>query len=92
MTQEAPELRILDDDLWQAVKARQVENWIERDERRQADVAAINARRRPRYLFSGLTKMRLLRRRLLGDLDDPDRLRHSSQQGHLQQPCEHPAR
>ena len=56
VTQEAPELRILDDDLWQAVKERQAKNKIERDENGQPDVAAINARRRPRYLFSGLTK------------------------------------
>jgi DNA invertase Pin-like site-specific DNA recombinase len=54
--QEAPELRILDDELWQAVKARQAENKIERDDRGRADVGAINTRRRPKYLFSGLTK------------------------------------
>ena len=54
--QEAPELRILDDDLWQAVKARQGENKIERDDNGDADVSAINYRRRPKYLFSGLTK------------------------------------
>ena len=54
--QEAPELRILDDDLWQAVKARQGENKIERDDNGDAHVSAINYRRRPKYLFSGLTK------------------------------------
>ncbi len=54
--QEAPELRILDGDLWQAVKVRQAENRIERDDKDRADVAAINTRRRPKYLFSGLTK------------------------------------
>ncbi|WP_312891256.1 recombinase family protein [Mesorhizobium silamurunense] len=54
--QEAPELRIIDDDLWQAVKARQQENKIERDDHGRANVSAIKSRRRPKYLFSGLTK------------------------------------
>ncbi|UXT21138.1 recombinase family protein [Agrobacterium tumefaciens] len=54
--QEAPELRIIDDELWQAVKVRQGENKIERDKNGDADVAAVNYRRRPKYLFSGLTK------------------------------------
>ena len=54
--QEAPELRILEDESWQAVKARQAENTIERDDKGCADVGAINTRRRPKYLFSGLTK------------------------------------
>lgn len=54
--QEAPELRILDDDLWNAVKARQDDNRIERDESGLADVRTMNYRRRPKYLFSGLTK------------------------------------
>ena len=56
ITQDVPELRILDDDLWQAVKARQAENKIERNESGGADIGAINTRRRPKYLFSGLTK------------------------------------
>ncbi|WP_244491133.1 recombinase zinc beta ribbon domain-containing protein [Paramesorhizobium deserti] len=56
MIQEAPEHRIIDDELWQAVKKRQAENKIERDKNGHADVAAINYRRRPKYLFSGLTK------------------------------------
>jgi hypothetical protein len=54
--QEAPELRIIDDELWQAVKARQGEHKIERDANGHADVGAINYRRRPKYLFSSLTK------------------------------------
>lgn len=56
ITQEVPELRILDDELWQAVKARQAGNTIERDDRGAADIGTINYRRRPKYLFSGLTK------------------------------------
>ncbi|KAB2759883.1 recombinase family protein [Brucella anthropi] len=56
VTQEAPELRILDDELWDAVKARQTGNRIERNDKGQADVGQINTRRRPKYLFSGLTK------------------------------------
>ncbi len=54
--QEAPELRIIEGDLWQAVKARQARNTIERDDRGEPNVAVINTRRRPKYLFSGLTK------------------------------------
>ena len=54
--QEAPELRFLDDDLWNAVKARQGENRTERDESGAADVRKMNHRRRPKYLFSGLTR------------------------------------
>jgi site-specific DNA recombinase len=54
--QEAPELRIIDDGLWQAVKTRQGENRIDRNASGHADVAAINYRHRPKYLFSGLTK------------------------------------
>ena len=54
--QEAPELRLLDDDLWNAVKARQGENRTERDESGVADIRKMNFRRRPRYLFSGLTR------------------------------------
>lgn len=54
--QEAPELRILDDDLWSAVKARQEKNKIARKENDEADLSRINTRRRPKYLFSGLTK------------------------------------
>ena len=54
--QETPELRILDDDLWEAVKARQGEMRTERDESGLADVSKMNHRRRPKYLFSGLTR------------------------------------
>ncbi|WP_163268689.1 recombinase family protein [Chelativorans alearense] len=54
--QDVPELRILDDELWEEVKARQAGNRIARDENGQADVAAVHRRRRPKYLFSGLTK------------------------------------
>ncbi|CAH1686478.1 Resolvase [Hyphomicrobiales bacterium] len=54
--QEAPELRIFDDDLWSAVKARQEKNKIARKENGEADLSRINTRRRPKYLFSGLTK------------------------------------
>ena len=54
--QEAPELRILDDDLWSAVKARQEKNKVVRKENGEADLSQFNIRRRPKYLFSGLTK------------------------------------
>ena len=49
-------MRILDDHLWNAVKARQGEMRTERDESGIADVRKMNHRRRPKYLFSGLTR------------------------------------
>ncbi len=54
--QEAPELRVIEDELWQAVKTRQARNTIDRDDKGEPSVALINTRRRPKYLFSGLTK------------------------------------
>ena len=54
--ERAPELRILDDDLWSAVKARQEKNKVVRKENGDADLSQFNTRRRPKYLFSGLTK------------------------------------
>ncbi|NJL50212.1 MAG: recombinase family protein [Bacteroidales bacterium] len=55
IVQEVPELRILHDDLWQAVKNRQ--RAVKRNP--NEDGGAENhfrERRRPKYLFSGLTK------------------------------------
>ena len=54
--QDATELRIVDDELWQAVKARQARNTVAADAAGNANVGVINTRRRPKYLFSGLTK------------------------------------
>ncbi|WP_448956660.1 recombinase family protein [Labrys neptuniae] len=56
VTQDVPELRIFDDTLWQAVKARQSGNRIERSDEGYADIRSINYRRRPKHLFSGLIK------------------------------------
>lgn len=54
--QEVPELRILDDDLWSAAKARQAAIKIRRgDDGREAE-NHFRERRRPKYLFSGLAK------------------------------------
>jgi site-specific DNA recombinase len=53
VTTSVPELRIVDDELWGQVKARQA------DMRRVAssgDPKRFNQARRPKYLFSGLTK------------------------------------
>jgi site-specific DNA recombinase len=53
VTTVVPELRIVDDELWNQVKARQLEM------RRAAsggDPKRFNQARRPKYLFSGLTK------------------------------------
>jgi site-specific DNA recombinase len=54
ITKEVPELRILDDELWQAVQTRYEgvqRKWRSADERKR-----FNQFRRPKYLFSGLTK------------------------------------
>ena len=51
--QEVPELRIIDQDLWDAVKARQVETTFSQPERGNE---ALNDRRRPRHLFAGLIR------------------------------------
>src|SRR5213082_2144790 len=48
ITTDVPHLRIIDDALWQRVKARQVST-------RRVIAKGITKARRPRYLFSGLT-------------------------------------
>lgn len=53
--QEVPELRILDDDLWQAAKARQAAIKYTRAESSEEE-NHFRERRRPKYLFSGLTR------------------------------------
>ena len=49
ITKDVPELRIVDDDLWQATKARQAST-------RSTLKAGIVRARRPKYLFSGQTQ------------------------------------
>ena len=54
ITKDVPELRIIDDELWQAVQTRYASvqrKWKTGDEGRR-----FNQFRRPKYLFSGLTK------------------------------------
>lgn len=54
ITKDVPELRILDDELWQAVQTRYAgvqRKWKSADEGKR-----FNQFRRPKYLFSGLTK------------------------------------
>ena len=53
VTTAVPELRIVDDELWNQVKARQVEM---RRVTSNGDPKRFNQARRPKYLFSGLTK------------------------------------
>jgi DNA invertase Pin-like site-specific DNA recombinase len=53
VTTAVPELRIIDDELWNQVKARQVEM---RRVASSGDPKRFNQARRPKYLFSGLTK------------------------------------
>ena len=51
---EVPELRIADDDLWQAVQARYA--GVQRKWKAPEEDRRFNQFRRPKYLFSGLTK------------------------------------
>ena len=53
MTTDVPHLRIVDDELWNQVKARQA---VMRRVAAQGDPKQFNRARRPKYLFSGLTK------------------------------------
>ncbi len=53
VTTAVPELRFVDDELWNHVKARQLEM---RRVASNGDPKQFNRARRPRYLFSGLTK------------------------------------
>jgi hypothetical protein len=54
ITKDVPALRIIDDDLWQAVKARHA--GVQRKWKAAQDDRRFNQFRRPKYLFSGLTK------------------------------------
>ncbi len=56
VVQDTPELRIVDDALWQSVKARQERNSVAGDHAGSAAFSVISSRRRPRYLLSGLLK------------------------------------
>ncbi|WP_338085584.1 recombinase family protein [Gluconobacter potus] len=51
--QEVPELRIIEQDLWDAVKARQAETTFSQPQRGNE---ALSERRRPRHLFAGLIR------------------------------------
>jgi site-specific DNA recombinase len=53
VTTAVPQLRIVDDELWEQVKARQAEM---RRVTSNGDPRRFNQARRPKFLFSGLTK------------------------------------
>jgi site-specific DNA recombinase len=53
VTTDVPQMRIVDDELWNQVKARQAEM---RRVASSGDPKRFNQARRPKYLFSGLTK------------------------------------
>ncbi|GLH80052.1 MULTISPECIES: recombinase family protein [unclassified Bradyrhizobium] len=56
IVQEVPELRIINDELWNAAKARQVAINLKRGEDGRDEPNSFRDRRRPRYIFSGLIK------------------------------------
>jgi site-specific DNA recombinase len=53
IVREVPDLRILDDELWNAAKARQAAVKIKRDKDGREVGNGFRDRRRPKYLFSG---------------------------------------
>jgi site-specific DNA recombinase len=54
ITKDVPELRIIDDEVWQAVQTRYAS--VQRKWKTAEDGRRFNQFRRPKYLFSGLTK------------------------------------
>jgi site-specific DNA recombinase len=54
ITKDVPELRIIDDELWQAVQTRYAS--VQRKWKSGEEGRRFNQFRRPKYLFSGLTK------------------------------------
>ncbi|WGJ16541.1 recombinase family protein [Methylocapsa sp. D3K7] len=56
IVQDVPDLRIMDDDLWNAAKTRQAGIKIKRGDDGREGENHFRERRRPKYLFSGLTK------------------------------------
>jgi site-specific DNA recombinase len=54
ITKDVPELRIIDDELWQAVQTRYAS--VQRKWKTGGEGRRFNQFRRPKYLFSGLTK------------------------------------
>lgn len=56
IVRDAPELRIIDDELWNAAKARQAAIKMRRGDSDQEAENHFRDRRRPKFLFSGLTK------------------------------------
>ena len=56
ITQNVPELQIVEDALWEAVKARQAVLRLREEGAPSSEAAQVNTRRRPRYLLSGLTR------------------------------------
>lgn len=90
--QEVPELRIVDQELWDAVKARQASVSASRDTRDTSSPDHFREKRRPRYLFSGLSKCGCCGGRLFHDLRSTARLLDGAQQGHLPQPDQYASR
>ncbi|WP_395448940.1 recombinase family protein [Aminobacter sp. UC22_36] len=89
--QHVPELRIVPEDLWDAAKARQVTLKLTRGDGGGRE-NHFRDRRRPRYLFSGLTRCGSCGGRLRDDLGRSARLFDGAQQRHLRQPQKHPPR
>jgi site-specific DNA recombinase len=54
ITKDVPELRIIDDEVWQAVQTRYAS--VQRKWKKAEEGRRFNQFRRPKYLFSGLTK------------------------------------
>jgi site-specific DNA recombinase len=90
IVQEVPELRLIPQDIWDAVKERQQS--LKRNTRPDLAERPFWAQQRPRFLITGLAKCGALRRELREDQRQPVWLRRRAQPRHLQQPAQHPAR
>ncbi len=93
---EVPGLRILDDGLWQAAKAQQgaiAEKYATSiAATRAAHANYLNSTHRPRYLLSGLSGVRRVRRFLRQARPGPLRLLQPCHVGLVRQQPDHPAR
>ena len=83
VTTDVPQLRIVDDELWDQVKARQAEM---RRVTSNGDPQAVQPARRPKYLFSGSDEMRRVRRRIRHVLARPPGVLRRAFAWHVHQP------
>ena len=90
ITQHVPELRIIADDLWSAVKEKQRKLQFDRDTNRTANGPAARRSAPAALPLVRPDPLWLLRRRLFDDLRSCTRLLNGAEQGDLRQPRDDP--